>query len=98
MNAQRKSTTHEEMYFQIKQPLTKGNRSFTRGTVFFRNEGTGEGSAWFGSVARCSVGDIFCKKVGRSVARRHYFGNGPRVGGFPEQPTYEDALLVYKAI
>lgn len=80
-----KSTTHEEQYFHIGQ----------EGTVFFRKEH----GIWAGSVAYCDPRNQFCKRVGRDLARRKWFGNGPHVlGDNSEKVTYEDAVEVFNIL
>lgn len=55
-----KSTTHEELFFHVEN----------RGTVFFRKEDDGE---WRASYALRDKRDQFCRKTGRTIARRKYF-------------------------
>lgn len=100
MHTQRKSTTHEELFFQIKEPFVNNGREYSRATVFFRNEGSVASPLWFGSVAKCSANDQFCKKVGRSLARRRYFNSIEKdanavFGPLHEKPTYDNALALY---
>lgn len=92
-----KSTTHEEMFFHIREwlgdsadpskiPLPK----YRGATVFARKEADGY---WYASVALCSVKDVFQKRVGRSQARRRYFLNSD-LGNYilsQKKPTYDSA-------
>ena len=80
-----KSTTHEEQYFHIGQ----------EGTVFFRKEH----GLWAGSVAYRDPRDQFNKRIGRNLARRKWFGNGPHVlGDNSEKVVYEDAVEVFNIL
>lgn len=65
MSHPHKSTTHEEKYFHIRDRDDGGSD----GTVFFRKEG----EQWYGSAALCHEKDNFCRRTGRSIARRKYF-------------------------
>lgn len=72
-----KSTTHEELFFHINN----------RGTVFFRKE---EGE-WRASYALRDPRDQFCRKTGRTIARRKFF-QGKVVGSAGSaRPSYEQA-------
>ena len=80
-----KSTTHEEQYFHVEQ----------QGTVFFRKEH----GLWSGTVAYRNPKDNFCRRTGRNVARRKWFGDGPHVlGDNSEKVTYEDAVEVFNLL
>ena len=90
----RKSTTTPELYFQIRVPHTgKGGKEYTNATVFARAGGKG---FWDVSIVRCSKGDQFNRKVGRTMAKR-----AMQAGKFQIHqgtPTYEDALAFYQSI
>lgn len=89
MSHPHKSTTHEERYFHLRDYNGFGANA----TVFMRQE---IGGQWYGSAAFCHVNDNFCRKVGRSVARRKYFGYGNR---YPvEGPTSEEAMKVLENV
>lgn len=80
-----KSTTHEEQYFHIEQ----------EGTVFFRREF----GVWAAAAAYRNPKDNFCRRTGRNIARRKWFGSGPHViGGDDPKVTYEDAVEVFKML
>ena len=80
-----KSTTHEEQFFHVNQ----------EGTVFFRKEH----GIWTATVAFRNPKDNFCRRTGRNVARRKWFGNGPYViGDNSEKVTYEDAVEVFNIL
>jgi hypothetical protein len=94
-----KSTTHDEMFFHVREPFGR----YKAGTVFFRKE---EDGWWHASVARCSVADHFSRPMGRSIARRRYFGQlrtQHRAGGnsfcnitaTQDKPDYERAKAIY---
>lgn len=87
-----KSTTHEEMYFHIKEQSFLDGRLVQAATVFARKEDNGY---WYCSVARCSLGDQFSRTVGRNVARRRYFQTGRGSYMCDEKPTFEQARLEY---
>lgn len=92
-----KSTTHKEYYFHIKAGMEmQHGRYITEckaGTVFVREERPGE---WYASVARCSEWDNFCKRIGRSQARRKYFQGRHNIPVSVEgRPTYALAESVY---
>ena len=81
-----KSTTHEEQYFHIEQ----------YGTVFFRKEN----NMWAATAAYRNPKDNFCRRTGRNLARRKWFGQGPHVisDGSVEKVTYEDAVEVFEML
>lgn len=80
-----KSTTHEEQYFHVEQD----------GTVFFRKEN----GIWAATVAFRNPKDNFCRRTGRNIARRKWFGQGPHViGDNSEKVTYEDAVEVFNIL
>lgn len=80
-----KSTTHEEQYFHVEQ----------EGTVFFRKEN----GIWAATVAFRNPKDNFCRRTGRNIARRKWFGQGPHViGDNSEKVTYEDAVEVFNIL
>lgn len=85
-----KSTTHEEMYFHVRQPSVAPNgKAVQGGTVFARKERNG----WFLSISYCSERDNWCYRSGRTAARRRYFSFEPssRIEHGEVKPTYEDA-------
>ncbi len=69
----KKSDTHEERFIH----LALNHDRFHHATLFARKENKN----WWYTIAFCVKGDIFCKKIGRSVARRKYFT--PRPGKKP---------------
>lgn len=80
-----KSTTHEEQYFHVGQ----------EGTVFFRKEH----GYWSATVAYRNPKDNFCRRVGRNVARRKWFAEGPfALGDKSEKVTYDDAVEVFNML
>lgn len=80
-----KSTTHEEQYFHVEQ----------HGTVFFRKEN----GIWAATAAFCDPKDRFCRRTGRNLARRKWFGLGPHViGDTSDKVTYEDAVEVFNIL
>jgi len=82
-----KSTTHEEKFFHLRDY----NGYDDHATVFMRKEG----ESWYGSAALCHEKDNFCRKVGRSVARRKYFlGKKFDVS----EPTLDGAYEVVHAV
>lgn len=83
-----KSTTHEEMYYHIREAFKFDGKDMQGGTVFFRKDN----GKWFYSVARCSANDNWQKRKGRTVARRRFFTTG-LVGGLmdSDKPSYEIA-------
>ena len=80
-----KSTTHEEQFFHVEQ----------QGTVFFRKEH----GIWTATVAYRNPKDNFCRRTGRNIARRKWFGKGPHVmGDHSEKVSYEDAVEVFNIL
>lgn len=71
------STTHKETFQHIREPQVhigndkKGNEKFRWSgcTVFARLEEDG----WHCAAALCLETDQFCRRTGRTIARRHYF-------------------------
>lgn len=63
-NYPHKSTTHKELYAHIRDPVNKWSGC----TVFARLEDDG----WYCSAALCLTVDQFCKRTGRTIARRKY--------------------------
>lgn len=59
------STTHKETYCHIRE----SNEHWNGATIFARLEPDG----WYASIAICSKQDQFCRRTGRTVARRRYF-------------------------
>lgn len=87
-----KSTTHEEMYFHVREPFDR----YQGGTVFFRKENDG----WWASLSRCSVNDPWSRPIGRTVARRRYFDKGSikvTVDVKTGKPDYNLAKLLYES-
>ncbi len=74
------STTCAERYYHFNDPILCG-------TVFFRQEE--DTGPWQASVAIVSDSDTFCRRIGRTVARRKYFA-GKRTP-LQDAPTYETA-------
>lgn len=93
-----KSTTHKEQYAHIHLPFKPSRYDEARwigGTVFARLEEQG----WFASVALCVKGDQFCRRIGRTVARRKFMASKGNVRWLDvardEVPTYENMKAVY---
>lgn len=81
-----KSTTHEEMFFHIHEPL----HGYRGATVFFRRNNEGY---WQGAAAFCSMKDMFNRRIGRCQARRRYFRDGCHLLDHSlAKPKYEDAV------
>ena len=105
MNHPHKSTTHEELYFHVREPHTdKKGKRYRAATVFARKilATDWEPSFWITCVARCSETDNFDRAVGRNIARKRWF-NDPILGNnyFAQsetKPTYEDAKNLYMSI
>ena len=66
MEVTRKSTTHKERIFHI--PVEHERWKYV--TVFCREESPG---LWYYQRALCDKRDQFCRKIGRTLARRRYF-------------------------
>lgn len=81
-----KSTTHEEQFFHVGQ----------EGTVFFRKEN----GFWSASASFRNPKDNFCRRTGRNIARRKWFGAGPHVIGEAGdyKVGYEDAVAVFNIL
>ena len=62
-----KSTTTPEKFIHVKEGL---NPKFQAVTIFARPDETGR---WWASAAICVKQDSFCRKTGRTIARRHFF-------------------------
>lgn len=93
-DSNRKSTTHNEMYFQLRVPHTsKKGKEFKAATVYARQVDK-EPEAWLLRIARCSKEDNYCRKTGRTIAKRN---NRETLVTF-QQPTHDDALRFYKDI
>ena len=75
------STTTPERFYHVN---TSDGR---RATVFFRQREDG----WLASAAVVSAPDIFCRKRGRSIARRKWFA-GKNVT--TAEPSYDEAVSV----
>lgn len=71
----KKSDTHQERYVHIQIP---DNARVTHATVFARlkPEDGRQPARWEMTVAFCSKGDHFSRKIGRTVARRRFFNEG----------------------
>lgn len=82
----RKSTTTEERYFHIRP---KDSMHGNAGTVYFRQVG----DIWHAAASRLSIGDTFSRKIGRTMAKRHY-AKGDVVPIGTEEPTFDDALFM----
>lgn len=85
------STTTPERYFHIRSFAVAGKPSNPRGvqaiTAFARQDKDGK---WYISQAECDYRDQFCRKTGRTVARRKWFA-GKRTES-PVEPTYESVF------
>lgn len=82
-----KSTTHKEKYFHLD---VVDSPRFSHATVFAREEVPGSGD-WRFAVALCHKNDQFCRRTGRSVARRKYFNDDfPRLA--PDSVLYNEYL------
>jgi len=82
----RKSTTTEERYFHIRpKDSVHGNA----GTVYFRQVG----DIWHAAASRLSIGDTFSRKIGRTMAKRHY-AKGDVLLLDTAEPTFEIAVDV----
>lgn len=91
MNVQRKSITTPEMYFHVRPAQDeKGNG----GTVYCRQ---GKDGVWWGAASHISANDTFNRKVGRTVAKRHFAAGKVRLVTSKEEPTYEDAYNLFNA-
>lgn len=92
MNVPRKSTTHDERFFHV--PVTEFSPLYSHVTLFFRKEEFG----WRWAYALCSRADQFCRKRGRTVARRRYFERDCRhlIKAGKSEPTLEDAQAIAK--
>lgn len=68
----KKSDTHKERYVHIQIP---DNARVTHATVFARLKPANERqpARWEMTVAFCSKGDHFSRRIGRTVARRRFF-------------------------
>ena len=93
-----KSLTHEEKFFHI-GPIGTNKKSYNGATVFMRRE---DDFLWYASVALCSSQDQFCRRTGRSAARRNYFAGKRNAlhapGGASQLPTTRltaEKLMVY---
>jgi hypothetical protein len=96
MNAIRKSTTTPEMYFQIREPHTsKKGKAFKAATAFARQDHEG---AWNATLVRCSIEDNYCRKAGRTIAKRRFFNGTGTVVKFDAAPTHEQIVALYKDI
>lgn len=97
---QHKSTTHEEMFFHIREPyIDKKGKRYKAATVFARMEP--DVGCWLLVPARCSETDNFCRRTGRNVARKRYFQFAEDCYDFvwlKTKPTYEDAKKLYMSI
>lgn len=95
MNTARKSTTHDERYYHIKDAIEIEDRRYIKGykacTVFMRKEQDG----WYVSIARCSEYGNFCKRQGRSIAHRKYFQGKCFKLSDDAVPNYDTASAVY---
>jgi len=100
----RKSTTTPELYFQIREShISKKGKEYTNATVFARRHAAIAGDmTWKLSIVRCSKGDQFNRKSGRTLAKRAMFSGKYLLwgleGGVDNVPTYDDAFAVYKDI
>ena len=99
----RKSTTTPELFFQIREPHTdKKGKEYRAGTAFARTRKNGD---WNVSLVRCSKEDNFCRKQGRTIARRKWFDSvdthaavDTSLPQFSQAPTHEQIVALYKAI
>lgn len=98
MQAIRKSITTPEMYFQITQPHTdKKGKKYKAATAFARVGNDGE---WCTTLVRCSEEDNFCRKTGRTMAKRHWFNpeKFPVSLETSTPPSYDEVVAFYKSI
>ena len=98
-----KSTTHEELYFHIREPYTdKKGKKYKAATVFARKYPSDDigPAGWITTVVRCSDTDNFCRATGRNLARKRFFyGEDPNYFMQSEtKPTYDDAKKLYMSI
>lgn len=85
-----RSNTHREMFFHVVGAEMLA--PYRGATVFFREEA---GGGWNAAVSLCSPGDDFCRRRGRTIARRRYFNmaHGPQYHRHGlATPTYSDAM------
>ena len=107
MSHPHKSTTHKEQYIHIKSPLHINGKDFKGCTVFFRWEWVNainpdidkelRTHRPFASIAYCSETDNWCRKIGRTTARRHYFA-GRRINLRELDISYELANQIYHGL
>ena len=88
---QHKSTTHQEMYIHVREPIFR----WSGGTIFARLEQDG----WYYSAALCLASDQFSRRIGRTIAHRKYFQTKPErfalnIASF-EKPNYEICKAAY---
>lgn len=92
--ANRKSDTHEELFFQIRTPHTGFNGRNYRAATAFSRERNGR---WETSIARCSAEDNYNRASGRTIARRAWFNK--RVNLFTDnKPTIAEVDALYRMI
>lgn len=91
------STTTPERYFHIRHFGVSGKPTDPRGiqavTFFARQDKEGN---WLISHAECDYRDQFCRKTGRTVARRKWFA-GKRIACEVE-PTFDAAVALLPTI
>lgn len=82
-----KSITHREKYFHYRPRGEVVNGA----TLFARQESNG---LWYGAVSFCSLSDNFCRKTGRTQARRKYFkGLRFSLGSEPTGDHLQDVVI-----
>jgi hypothetical protein len=89
----------DERFFHIKPRnegevwvLNDGQRTISRITAFTRKDKDGK---VYASYAECDERDQFCKRVGRTVARRKWFA-GKRIELDPAGVNYETLLAKFE--
>lgn len=85
-----RSTTHKEMFFHIQYDPALA--PFLGATVFAREEN----GTWYASTALCSPHDDFCRRRGRTVARRRYFLAKMRGSAVQVRPICKDGKPTYE--
>lgn len=78
-----RSTTHEERFYHL-----KGENDYWRVkrnvTLFARKEN----GMWHGCIAICHTNDAFCRRRGRTVARRKYFAEPKKTAIIGQKLTF----------
>lgn len=94
-----RSNTHKERFYHFiaERGHLIGNQNVVKPgkaiTVFVRQED--DPQQWFATAASCHPNDNFCRKTGRTIARRKYFlqKNIYFIGA--TAPTYEDIARTF---